>query len=132
MLNKFKTMLLILTCAGLIAFTYYFYNPIRLDVDNNKLYLLDEVSENPYLFMYSENTARIDLSGLSNIVINMQKDGYEIQNYRNTDEYIDIILQNSSEVHRLYFTKDLEIISVSSPYSKSMVPYTYIIEKDVE
>lgn len=130
MLDKFKTIFTIVVCIILISYSYYRYNPISIEIDNTEFYLLDEVSENSYLQRYSENTGKTDLVGISNIILNMLDDGYKIQNYKNTGDYIDIILQNNDEVHRLYFNKEYELTVISSPYNKSIVPYTYINERE--
>lgn len=130
MFNKLKMLILFIISGVAVYYTFYMYNPLSLNVDNSSLYLLNELSENVVLDMYSENTGKIDLAGLSNIVINMQNDGFEIQDLKTTDEYIDVILQNAEEVYRLYFTKEMDIISVSSPYSKNGVPFTYIHERE--
>ncbi len=130
MLDKVKTFVCFGLCMGLLYYTFYLYNPTNIEIDNTKVYLLDEVSEKVHFIPYSDNTGEIDLAGLSNIIINMQNDGYKIQSLKIIDNNMDIILQNDKEVHRLYFTNENEITSISSPYNKSMVPYTYIIEKE--
>lgn len=129
MFGKLKTLLLVIMCSVAVIYSFYLYNPTHLKIDDSSLYLLTNLSDDVYFAPYSENTGLIDLAGLSNIVINMQKDGYEIQNMNATPSDMDIILQNDSEVYRLYFNKEMEIISIASPYSKSVVPFTYINEK---
>lgn len=129
MLDKLKTLLLVIMCSVAVIYSFYLYNPTHLKIDDSSLYLLTNLSDNAYFAPYSENTGLIDLGGLSNIVLNMQKDGYEIQNMKATSNDMDIILQNDSEVYRLYFNKEMKIISIASPYSKSGVPFTYINEK---
>lgn len=129
MLDKLKTLLLVIMCSVAVIYSFYLYNPTHLKIDDSSLYLLTNLSDNAYFAPYSENTGLIDLGGLSNIVLNMQKDGYEIQNMKATSNDMDIILQNDSEVYRLYFNKEMKIISIASPYSKSGIPFTYINEK---
>jgi len=78
-----------------------------------------------------ENRMVCDLVTVSNIILNMQKDGYAMEQLSDSREYLDFALSKDSEVHRIHYNLTGEFTSICNQYEKSYLPITYITVKDI-
>ncbi len=115
--------------------TYIAIQDIKFDsvcrVCDNR-YLLCQTSES-YYKLISDNQVETNLQGLSNCVINLLDDGYEVYRYDVNDTYADIIIQSSElqSVYRYYYTwADHKLTCFCNVYENSWKGLTYILEKE--
>ena len=93
-------------------------------------YIVDKYAE-PYYEMLSDNVGLTNINGISNVIINMETDGYEVYNQEVTDEFIDIsFIKDESPAYRYYFTVvDGRVTFFCSDYESSYTGLSYIIER---
>lgn len=110
-----------------LYYTYLNLNKFELKVDNS-IKLLTEYST-PYYVMLTDNTGYTNINGVSNFVINVQKDGYVLVQDLSNNEYIDMTFESEEDENmwRVYYNiKDSYVAIFSSKYESSGMGYTYI------
>lgn len=99
-------------------------------ISSGDIYLVDKYSD-PYYEMLSDNVGLTNINGISNVVINMEKDGYEIYKQDTTKDYVDIsFIKDGYPSYRYYFTyPEGRITFFCSDYESSYTGLAYIIER---
>ena len=123
--------LIFLIFTGLsIYYTYENFNKLDMKIDNS--FRLISSYSTPYYEMLTDNTGLTNVNGVSNLVNNLKKDGYEVEYDYSTDTYLDMIFssETSENKWRVYYNiSDYYLAIFSSDYESSGLGYTYIIEE---
>lgn len=125
-----RRLFLLVLCLCLTGYVYTTFQPNSVFRLDDKKYLLQTLSTCSYEFD-TDNTVYTNLSGLSNGILRLQEEGYEIYSCKSDDNSIDIIIQNSGEgiVYRYYYTYNNRLLtSFCNSYENSYKALTYIIE----
>ena len=122
----------IISTSILLLLTVYMYTNMYdiLCVKEVNAYLLDSTGNCSYEFD-TENTIYVNLSGVSNGVLEMCSNGFEVYRLQTGNDNIDIILQNTEtdEVYRYYYKyPERRLTCFSNVYEKSYKGLTYIIK----
>ena len=93
---------------------------------NNAMYILSSVSTENYYEQKTDNTMICDLQTYTNIILNMLKDDYEIYREFRKSDGMDFILVKDDNTVRIVYDSNGNCTSISSPYERSYVAFTYI------
>lgn len=93
---------------------------------NNAMYILSSVSDVNYYEPKTDNTMICDLQTYTNIILNMLKDDYEIYREFRKSDSMDFILVKDDNTVRIVYDNNGNCTSISSPYERSYVAFTYI------
>ncbi len=126
-----KIIFIFFTCLGMY-YTYDNLNKLEMELIDTDTELFSSYSP-VYYIPLSDNTGYTNINGISNFVLNVIKDNYELQQDNSTNNYIDYIFIRSSDnsVWRLYYSfRNMYVAFLSSEYEASGKGFTYIIEKN--
>ena len=123
-----KVVFTIIVCF-IICFTVNNLMNISIDA-NGTNYLLNEKSK-AYYEKVSSNSCITNINGVSNIRINLLKDGYTLYNEDISKDFIDMsYVKQGYPTFRYIFDVSKSILTVfSSTYENSTIGLTYIIEE---
>lgn len=123
-----KVVFTIIVCF-MIFFTINNLTNIHVDA-NGTNYLLNEKSK-AYYEKVSSNSCITNINGVSNIRINLLKDGYTLYNEDISKDFIDMsYVKQGYPTFRYIFDVSRSILTVfSSTYENSIIGLTYIIEE---
>ena len=110
--------------AGILYCCGIGYRPL---VEGTDMYLIPNNSK-PVFEVKDDTIIMTNLGGVSNIVNNLQVDGFKITRQIKTRDNIDIYLDGSAVDVRLYYDKDGKLMVFTSPYEKSKEVLAYINE----
>lgn len=112
----------------LLVMTGYNYANIKSEV-SGVYYLLNEKSKT-YYERITSNSCKTNINGVSNIRINLMRDGYTLYSEDITTEYIDMIyVKQGYPTFRYIFDIPSSTLTIfSSSYENSAMGLTYIIE----
>lgn len=96
-------------------------------VMNENMYLLTNISQ-PIYEQVSPNTCYCNLGTVSNMVINMVNDGYEIERETYAQDSLDILLQKDELRVRLNYTEEGRLFVICNAYENSYLIMPYINE----
>lgn len=100
-----------------------------IDVDGT-FYLIDEYVDT-YYEMLSDNVGLTTPNGISNVLVNMKSDGYDIHSIDVTDTYVDVsFTKDDNPSYRFYYEHPSgRITFFSSDYETSYTGVSYINER---
>lgn len=124
-----RRLLLFIGVLACLYMTVYNMDDVPLE-SYGDMYIVNEYVE-PYYEMLSDNVGLTHVNGISNVLINMKNDGYELYNQDVTDSYIDIsFIKEGYPSYRYYFTyPDGRVTFFCSDYESSYTGLSYIIER---
>lgn len=108
----------------------FIYSPKTVSISDDKVFVLNEVSEFARYRTVSDTSYECDLSGVSNIINRMVLDDYAVTKYAVDSKTIDVIFEKDSEVYRIYFEYPNKLTLLAAPYEKSKYPVVFINEKE--
>lgn len=78
----------------------------------------------------TQDRLKCNLSTVSKMIYNMEKDGYEIVTDMSTENLLDMALKKDNETYRLLYNRlTRDFLCISNPLIKNYVPSTYITEE---
>lgn len=100
-----------------------------MDVDGT-FYLVDEYVDT-YYEMLSDNVGLTTPNGISNVLVNMKNDGYDVYSIDITDTYVDVsFTKDKNPSYRFYYEHPSgRITFFSSDYETSYTGVSYINER---
>lgn len=126
-IKRFLYRLISLSIIFLSCVILYKSQGVRI-VKNENMFLL-QGSSIPVYTALSDNVYNCNLGAISNMYINMIRDNYSLQRIELNTSYIDIVLSNGKVQHRIHYLQNGECTTISNPYEKSNLPFTYINER---
>jgi hypothetical protein len=118
---------MLLLVLGIVVVYYGKSFQPKVTVSKN-MYLLDGDAKPIDYEIISDNTMTCNLATVSNVIANMENDGFAITEAKAATDSLDIILSRDDCKIRVYYQIDGNFASIAVPYEKSYLPITYINE----
>lgn len=127
-----RNCIVVLGCFTLLVATvYYSVNKVNFDINTvDNVYLLNNFQEVPDYKQLDFNKFKLDVAQVSNMVINLNNIGYEVEVEILDDKYIDIKAEGLDDTFRLVYEVSTGFLTCSSSdFGKISVLSTYISEE---
>ena len=98
-------------------------------IRNENMFLLTSLSGDLQYTLQSETTMSCDLSTITQLILNMENDGFQRKILNTNENSIDIIIEREEEKYRLRYERTGDFTCIGTQYEKSYLPLTYISEK---
>lgn len=128
-MRVFRKILFIVTTLCCVLLTLYNVDNTPMSI-NGTIYIVPEYS-GTYYEMLSDNVGLTTINGISNVYVNMQKEGYKVYKEDISSSYIDVsFIKENNPSYRFYFEYPSgRITFFSSDYENSYSGYSYIIDR---
>lgn len=128
-MRVFRKILFIVASTCCVLLTLYNVDNVPIST-NGTIYIVPEYSDT-YYEMLSDNVGLTTINGISNVYVNMQKEGYKVYKEDASNSYIDVsFIKEDNPSYRFYFEHPSgRITFFSSDYENSYNGYSYIIDR---
>jgi len=125
-----KNVFYLLLSLSICILSYGMYNakPIEF-IESNEQFLLSRSTDNVFVIVKDGKIVKCDRGALSNLVLAMKEDGYELTTSSSKGKELDLVLTKGDEIQRIVFNENGKFENFSNPYEKRYILTTYINER---